>query len=649
MTGAKTYGPAAPLSTVEEAPTRAQGLQARSRYMPAWVFRRPPPQVRRALLFLPPLLVLLLAVFAADWAEVQSGLRSDAAARERLTLYRETILRELEKHRYLPYIVARDPRAVGVLADPDQVASANRFLKDLAATTGADALYVMNADGLTVAASNFDTAGSFVGRNYSFRPYFHEAKDGGEGRFFAVGATTGEPGFFFARSTPAGAPVQGVVVVKVDMERLENNWREAGETVMVTDVHGVVFLGTRDDWRYSSIAPLDDMVVAAIRSDRQYGNARLASLQQGPLAQTRLVLGGTAWRQARLKVGMLDWTIHYLTPMSEVRAPRGIVWAGAFALILLYAIWLLVLRSRRLGRVTAGLRQDAATLRDLNRRLVDEIEERRRVERELRDTQADLARAGRLAAVGEMSAAVAHELNQPLAALGMFVSGARLYQQRGETAAVTENLDEIDALRHRMATLTQELKRFARPGESRIETVDLRDCLKTSAKLVRPRIEESGVALQLHLPSQPMTANTAPLRVEQVLVNLLRNAIDACQGVEAPVVEARARIEEGRAVIEILDNGEGIPEPLRERIFQPFFTTKPAATGLGLGLAISARIVEDLGGALKTRARRTSDGACFILSLPLAEDRDGAGTVAADRSGEEARAPSHQFDEAGAQ
>ncbi len=181
MTGAKTYGPAAPLSTVEETSEGAPRLQERSRHIPGRLGLRLPAQVRRVLLFLPPVLVLLLAVFAADWAEVQSGLRSDAVARERLTLYRETILRELEKHRYLPYIVARDPRAVGVLSDPSAAPMANRFLKDLAATTGADALYVMNADGLTVAASNFDTAGSFVGMNYSFRPISTRRRTAGKG------------------------------------------------------------------------------------------------------------------------------------------------------------------------------------------------------------------------------------------------------------------------------------------------------------------------------------------------------------------------------------------------------------------------------------------------------------------------------------
>jgi two-component system C4-dicarboxylate transport sensor histidine kinase DctB len=204
----------------------------------------------------------------------------------------------------------------------------------------------------------------------------------------------------------------------------------------------------------------------------------------------------------------------------------------------------------------------------------------------------------------------------------MFVSGARLYQQRGETGEVMENLDEIDALRHRMASLTQELKRFARPGESRIETVDLRECLKTSAKLLRPRVQETGARLRLLLPDAARVATTAPLRVEQVLVNLMRNAIDAGQVADTPHVEAWAGVRDGAAVIEITDNGVGVPDDLRKRIFEPFFSTKPAASGLGLGLAISARIVEDLGGTLRVGAA-AGGGASFVLRLPLdAEPRD---------------------------
>lgn len=576
-----------------------------------------------ALALLPPLVIVAAAALLSALAEQRGQEESAQRARERLSLYRETVMRELEKFRYLPHVLARDPRATAVLDDAAAADASNRFLKEMAATTGADALFVMNGDGLTVAASNFDSVGSFVGRNYAFRPYFREALEGELGQFYAVGATTGKPGLFFSRATPPTGPPRGVVVVKVDLGGLEQSWREAGETVFVTDRYGVVFLGTRDDWRYASLEPLTDMVVAAIRANRQYGGVPLPSLQQGAADAEILAIDGQRWRQDRLKLGLLGWTIHYLTPMAAIETAGNRIWPAALALVLFHVAVVLALRGRRLDQLTARLKRDAAGLRRLNGRLEAEIEERRRIEAELRAAQADLARASRLAAVGQMSAAVAHELNQPLAALGMFVSGARLLHEQGDRAGLRENLDEIDALRHRMASLTQELKRFARPGESRIERVDLRDCLGTALKLVRPRIAESGVEVRLDLPDAALIAVTAPLRVEQVLVNLLRNAIDACQHAPAPRVEMRARRDGQRAVIEVSDNGGGIPPDLQERIFEPFFSTKPASGGLGLGLAISARIVEDLGGRLDVQANRRA-GACFGLSLPLASEVDAA-------------------------
>uniref|UniRef100_UPI003BA8640E sensor histidine kinase n=1 Tax=Stappia sp. TaxID=1870903 RepID=UPI003BA8640E len=589
---------------------------------------------RWSLFLLPVAGLLALAMLVAGLVERDAVEEGELRARERLSLYRETVLRELEKFRYLPHVLARDPRAAAVIEDPAMMLASSRFLKDMAATTGADALYVMNEEGLTVAASNYDSLGSFVGRNYSFRPYFSAALDDELGQFYAVGATTGKPGFFFARATPPGEGPRGVFVVKVDLAGLQQGWRDAGETVFLTDRNGVIFLGTRPDWLYSSLEPLSDMVVAAIRSNRQYGGVPLPSLQDGPADAEVLSLDGEAWRQGQLKVGVLGWTVHYLTPEARLHAGRDIVWLAAVALILLYALVFLLLRSRALGRATRRLQRHAADLRGLNRRLSAEIEERRRVERELRETQAGLARASRLAAVGEMSAAVAHELNQPLAALGMFVSGARLFEERGDGEALRENLDEIDALRHRMATLTQELKRFARPGESRIENVDLRECLKTSAKLLRPRVEETGTSLALHLPGEAVVASTAPLRLEQVLVNLLRNAVDACQAAPSPRVEGRLGREDGFAVIRISDNGLGVPEDLRDRIFEPFFSTKPASGGLGLGLAISARIVEDLGGTL-TIGTGENGGACFVLRVPLeAEQRQAVPEARAEECGE---------------
>ncbi|WP_299810816.1 ATP-binding protein [uncultured Roseibium sp.] len=540
----------------------------------------------------------------------------DRKAAERLTLYRQTILGEYKKYRYLPYMIARDPRATAALAFGQPVESANRFLEEMAENSGAGLLYVMNAEGTTLAASNWRDELSLVGRNYGFRPYFKSAIMGEEGRFFAIGATLGEPGLFLARPTPVTGEPKGVAVVKVDMGPLEEAWAEGGETVFASDSNGVIFLSSQPDWRYRTLDTLPGEVRSAIEATRQYAGQSLAPVgDTSGRSMEQLRIEGKAYRHNSAQVGLLGWTLHFLVPVEEARKSVLPIWAAAITLCLLYAIIVLMLRGRRLRKASVLLRRESASLKELNTRLVDEIQERRRVERELLEAQRGLARSNRLAAVGEMSAAVVHELSQPLSALRMFVAGTRKFLEKGDTATAAENLDEIDSLQMRMASLTQELKRFARPRESRIEKIDLRESVRVAEKIVRPRFEETGVTLELDLPDTPLEVETAPLRIEQILVNLLRNGADAAAAEEDGTVRLTAARPEGQVILKISDNGPGIPDDLRERIFDPFFSTKASSDGMGLGLAISIRLAEDLGGGLSVRANMPK-GAVFELRLP---------------------------------
>lgn len=540
----------------------------------------------------------------------------DRKAAERLTLYRQTILGEYQKYRYLPYMIARDPRATAALGFGQPVDSANRFLEEMAENSGAGLLYVMNADGTTLAASNWRDELSLVGRNYGFRPYFKSAIMGEEGRFFAIGATLGEPGLFLARPTPVTGEPKGVAVVKVDMGPLEDAWAEGGETVFASDSNGVIFLSSQPDWRYRTLDTLPGEVRSAIEATRQYAGQSLEPVgDPSGRSMEQLRIEGKAYRHNSAQVGLLGWTLHFLVPVEEARKSVLPIWAAAITLCLVYAVIVLMLRGRRLRKASALLRLESASLKELNARLVDEVQERRRVERELLEAQRGLARSNRLAAVGEMSAAVVHELSQPLSALRMFVAGTRKFLEKGDTATATENLDEIDSLQMRMASLTQELKRFARPRESRIEKIDLRESVRVAEKIVRPRFEETGVTLELDLPDTPLEVETAPLRIEQILVNLLRNGADAAAAQEDGTVTLTAAQPEGQVILKISDNGPGIPDDLRERIFDPFFSTKASSGGMGLGLAISIRLAEDLGGGLSVRANMPK-GAVFELRLP---------------------------------
>ncbi len=569
---------------------------------------------------LPPLLALMGAFLLVHLMEAQDLATEDRKAAERLTLYRQMILGEYEKYRYLPYMLARDPRATAVLGLGKPAEAANRFLEEMAEKSGADMLYVMDRTGLTLAASNWQEESSLIGQNYAFRPYVHAALRGEEGQFFAIGATSGEPGLFLSVPTPVKGDPVGVAAVKVDMQSLERSWTEGGETVFVSDINGVVFLTSVAEWRYRTLHVLDAKVRESILLTRQFADRKLEPIADRAIGLSKEVsIGGQTFRHNTAAVGLLGWQLHFLVPTAEIGRNNWLIWTSAIGISLFYIVAILIYRGRALRQTSQRLRQESDDLRELNRRLVTEIDERRRVEAELRTAQQRLARSSRLAAVGQMSAAVAHELNQPLAALRMFVAGARKLLRGGDVPAVEENLREIDSLQHRMASLTQELKRFARPAENRIELIDMRSCVQAAEKIVRPHFEEASVCLKIRMPETRLNLETAPLKVEQILVNLLRNGADsACHSENGEVVLSAAR-KGGDILVRVTDNGAGVPDDLREKIFDPFFTTKLSSGGLGLGLAISDRIADDLGGSLKIGTSEAG-GATFVFSLPAAPE-----------------------------
>lgn len=345
--------------------------------------------MRRLWLGLPPLLVFVVAAILVQLLAARYEDAVDRKAGERLTLYRQTILGEYAKYRHLPYVLARDPRATGVLRDEASVEGANRFLQELADVSGAYLLYIMDRNGDTLTSSNWNDPLSLVGRNYGFRPYFKEAMRGGEGRFFAIGATIGEPGLFLSRPTPVEGEPQGVAVVKVDMQPLERSWAEGGEIVFATDEHGVIFLSSVADWRYHTLDPLTKDVRTRIENTRQYADQPLQQLAAGAGREASVLkIAGGGYRHSAADVGLLGWTLHFLTPVKETKRDLWIVWASASGISLLYILAIVVKRGRALRHASNLLRRESADLRVLNERLVDEVDERRRVERELRAAQA---------------------------------------------------------------------------------------------------------------------------------------------------------------------------------------------------------------------------------------------------------------------
>ncbi|TYO95784.1 two-component system C4-dicarboxylate transport sensor histidine kinase DctB [Geothermobacter ehrlichii] len=590
------------------------------------------PEKMKAIGRLFPLWVVLLALLlaggvwqASRWAGDVELEAMTATGQERLTLYASTLRGALNRYAYLPYVLARNASVQNMLAQGKPSVDVSRYLEELNREAGSEALYVMDAAGDTLASSNWRETTSFVGRNYAFRPYFTAAREGRQGRFFAIGVTTGRPGFFMSHPVRRDGRFAGVAVVKVDLDPLQDDWREGGETVLVSDANGVIFLSSRSDWKYTTLAPLSAEQRRRIRAGRQYGDKplRLSPLRTVEvMGEDRRIVRAAGERYLLLSRSLpgLGWKLFYLASLAPVRERSRAVTAIGTVLVLLLFSCAMYMRERRQKQLSRRKAREAEAIKAINLRLQEEIEEHRRTEQALRDAQAELVQSSKLAALGQMSAGIVHELNQPIAAMRTYAASGRLLLDRHEEEKVRETFAAISRITDHMASVTAQLKIFAHKAPQQRERVVIQSCLDEALTLTAPLFDEHGVELVKEVPDDAVAVSGGSGRLRQVLVNLIRNGIDAMRDSERRELRIRVAARAETVEIEVRDSGTGIAEQDLDELFNPFFTTKEVGKGLGLGLSISYRIVTDLGGTI--RATNNPDrGARFIVRLPLLADR----------------------------
>ncbi|MFY8105490.1 MAG: sensor histidine kinase [Elstera sp.] len=542
------------------------------------------------------------------------------AGGHRLDLYALNLRAAIARYDALPYALAHsgDMRSLLVAPTAPAIAEVNQALERLAGEVSVAALYVMDYTGFTLAASNWQTPGSFVGQSYAFRPYFTDAMQGGRGRYYGVGITTGQPGYFLAaRVTDGGGSPLGVVAAKVELDDIARDWQKSGDTLMLTDRRGVIFLSSREDWTYRALMPLDPAVRAEVSRSQQYAQypigppplVEAASSTFGPLLQ-ETASGPLLLRQS-VELADHGWTLHLVT---DLNAPRTAAWTAG--LLVSAGIIILTLLALYADQSVAARR--ALALAETNRQLEREIAERTRTEADLRAAQEDLVQASKLAALGQMSAALAHEINQPLAALQTYLASSRLLLERGEEAKVQGNIARMEVLIGRISGLTQHLKRFARKSPPQQTALPLRLAISNALALFENRLKLEETQVDLAVP-EALTVQGDDVRLEQVLVNLIGNALDAMANQNERRLEIDAIAEESGIRLTLTDSGPGFAADTLPRLFTPFFTTKPPGQGLGLGLVVSKGIVEEMGGTLTVDNRPGPKiGARFTLCLPSA-------------------------------
>jgi len=698
-----------------------------------------------------------------------------------LNRYLLSLQQKLDRYKDLPGLLSSHSTLIDALVTPQDEflkGQASVYLEHVNNSINAADVYLMNTDGMAIAASNWAEARSFVGKNYAFRPYFKEAIEGRPGRYFALGTVSKRRGYYFSYPVYNRSEIIGVVVVKIDLNEIESDWTDPDLDILVTDEDGVIFISTREDWKFRTLKPLSRQDVQRIAQSLRYGDHKLTALdileqrerEQGGTIVTLVdgkkivnkALDGITTREFLLQSRDLDESGLTVVVLASTKSVKGRMFYTAltvgFIFIALVLLVLVVLTRQRITRERArfklletnaleenearvraiidntraglitldaqgriesmnimaeklfgydeeevklqyiskllaqadralcwshltaaegdrldelfteaeGLRQNGsvfpieliighmdygaikrfivtihditqrkqyeeelkharellehrveertADLTDANMKLLDEVEKHQ-------NTQDELIQTAKLAVLGQMSAGINHELNQPLTAIRTYADNARAFMDLGKMEPVQNNLVEISQLTERMAKIIHPLKEFSRKTSGAAESVCLQNVHDGAMSIMYGRL--SKIKAQVNWPKrlerQFVLGDT--VRLEQVLVNLISNALQAMEQQETPVVDIDIHDDHQWTTVLVRDFGPGIPVQDLGRVFEPFYTTKKAGQGLGLGLSISYRIIESMGGRLSVENHPT-EGAVFKISLPKAPAPD---------------------------
>jgi len=695
--------------------------------------------------------------------------------------YALSLQQTLDRYKDLPRLLSTHSELINTLLydkSSDSRMRANLYLEQVNSVIGASDTYLMNIEGVTIAASNWTKSSSFVDRNFSFRPYFQDAVKGQPGRYFALGTTSNKRGYFFAYPVKHRGTIYGAVVVKIDLNEIEEDWSDPDTDLLVTDEDGVIFISTQPEWKFHTLRPLSQADVKRIVNSLRYGNHQLTSLdvikreQRADGSQLITLVDGPEIRNSALdgarageyllqntQVPEAGFKVAILASLKPVK--RQAFNAMIFAAFIYIAIVLLVLvltirrrimkersqfRSRELktleknesriraiidntqaglitldsqGRIETfnhtaerlfGYREDQLKNRffslllahadrpvcwqhitnnanvfgnDLNieasgRRqngsyfpvelsigqmpgeagsrfliTMHDITERKQYEEALqqaqaelenrvrdrtldltkanqklrdemqqhKETQNELIQTAKLAVLGQMSAGINHELNQPLTAIRAYADNAQQFLRLSRIDNVERNLQEISQLTERMAKIIHPLKEFSRKSSGQQESVCLQSVRDGAMAIMYGRLGREDVVISWPEGLDRYYVLGDIVRIEQVLVNLIGNAIQAMDQQAERRIDIRLDYEEHCHVLYVHDAGPGIPEADLERVFEPFFTTKKAGSGLGLGLSISHRIIASMGGELSV-SNHPAGGARFRLALPADPSMD---------------------------
>jgi two-component system C4-dicarboxylate transport sensor histidine kinase DctB len=536
--------------------------------------------------------LIALTVYVVVYESETKTLVSEAQVEAQLQA--AVLKSDLEKQRTVPVILAMDADVAESVRNPSPQHSLliSKKLEKLRQATRGAVIYVIDEHGRTLSASNYTEPDSFVGQNFGFRQYFSEALNRGEAEQFAMGSVSKHPGFYFSHRIEDSAGPSGVVVVKVEFDEMEASWRGTATKTFVTNAAHQILLTSVPGQRFQKLPkPSPGRIVTS------------------------------------LPASISGWTLTLYSPQNDaLRSARAAALIAVLVemLLAISLLWLSRRRKHIAERVNAEasyrvrLEQDVARrtqeLSAVNNLLSIEISERQQAEVRLNELQADLVQANKLAQLGQITAGVAHEINQPLGAMRILADNCIALLARKDGKApnlISNNLDSIVRLSERIGHITRELRAFSRKGNRETGPISLKDALNSAILLNQSRLRENRVKL-IRDPFDPkIQVIGGRIRLEQVFVNLLQNAFEALEDSSRPQIKVSVIVEAEWVLVRIVDNGPGLAPDIANALFTPFSTTKE--NGLGLGLVIAHDIVRDLGGELNVES--SAGGATFIVKL----------------------------------
>jgi two-component system C4-dicarboxylate transport sensor histidine kinase DctB len=554
-------------------------------------------------------------------------------------IYRDTLEAALARFDYLPQVLSQNNKLFEQAFDAPSLA--NKSLLAFRESSKVDIIYIMEKSGDTIASSNWDQKNTLVGNNYSYRPYFKQSLKEKKGQYFGVGATTNVPGYFVSAPYRNNNEVKAVIVAKVLLSPIVDSWntgKQDEEIVFVADESKVIILSSKKEWLYHSLEKLNPQQNRMIKEQRQFGNSSnpLLDIKKDTDNKQLVEIWGDKYIKFVASPEVMNWTIHHLTPYSTVSSKLFTFWSKILTLLLIGLAAVLTIRGLYNRAALRRSQGESSALRKLNLTLETEIEERKSIEKKLITTQAELRRSSKLAAMGQLSASITHEIGQPLAAMRLYIANLKMTHQQlidesksaSKLSIATDSIStfgKLDQLVSRLTSITQQLRYFARSGDHETRPLDFRKAISGAINTTLPSIQEAGIRFDVRQSTESLIVQGGRVRLEQVIVNLLKNAMEAILELpnnltrEDKWIKLSLKRNEDSAILTIADSGPGVSREICKELFEPFFTTKASGIGMGLGLAISLNIVHELKGTLHVE-NIPNGGARFVITLPLLND-----------------------------